>query len=145
MMVGYTICAVTATYLPCVEFDLIVSAMYTDSYPYAQSAWFYYQFLMTTLTNSMGYGLITPDFTNGDRVEYVQRQLETLRDMLDGAEDCKWIYNALMEYTLALAVMEGRDVQMAEKTDCKAWLAELRKLDPFRTGRWDDIEKSLEH
>ncbi|KAG4430503.1 hypothetical protein IFR05_014008 [Cadophora sp. M221] len=125
------------------EFDLIVSAMYTDSYPYAQSAWFYYQFLMTTLTDYVGHSTITPNFTNDDRVEYVERQLAILRDMLDGAEDCKWIYDALIEYTMALCLMEEREPQVDEKADCKAWLEELRKLDPFRSGRWDDLEKSL--
>ncbi|KAH7407214.1 geranylgeranyl transferase-like protein type II alpha subunit [Cadophora sp. MPI-SDFR-AT-0126] len=125
------------------EFDLIVSAMYTDSYPYAQSAWFYYQFLMTTLTDHVGHATITPNFSNDDRVEYVERQLAILRDMLDGAEDCKWIYDALIEYTVALCQMEERDPQPDEKAVFGAWLEELRKLDPFRSGRWDDLEKSL--
>lgn len=116
--------------------------MYTDSYPYAQSAWFYYQFLMTTLTDYVGHATITPNFTNDDRVEYVERQLSILRDMLDGAEDCKWIYDALIEYTMALCLMEEREPQVDERADCKAWLEELRKLDPFRSGRWDDLEKS---
>ncbi|KAF8856427.1 geranylgeranyl transferas-like protein type II alpha subunit [Acephala macrosclerotiorum] len=125
------------------EFDLIVSAMYTDSYPYAQSAWFYYQFLMTTLTDYVGHATITPNFTPIDRSEYVIRQLAILKDMLDGAEDCKWIYNALIEYTMALCQIEERDPDRDEKQDCQAWLAELRKLDPLRSGRWDDLDESL--
>lgn len=125
------------------EFDLIISAMYTDSYPYQQSTWFYYQFLMTTLTDYVGHATITPNFTNDDRIEYVTRQLEILKDMLDGAEDCKWIYIALIDYTMALIRMGERDPEPDEKDDCKTWLAELRKLDPFRNGRWDDLEKSL--
>lgn len=125
------------------EFDLIVSAMYTDSYPYAQSAWCYYQFLMTTLTNHVGHSTITPSITNEDRIEYVNQQLVTLRDMLDGAEDCKWIYSALIEYTMALCQMDQRPPLPDEKQDCMTWLSELRKLDPLRDGRWDDLEKSL--
>jgi geranylgeranyl transferase type-2 subunit alpha len=117
--------------------------MYTDSYPYAQSAWFYYQFLMTTLTDYVGHATITPNFTDEDRVEYVIRQLAILRDMLDGAEDCKWIYNALIEYTMALSQIEAREPSLDEKQDCKTWLAELRQLDPFRSGRWDDLDKTL--
>ncbi len=117
--------------------------MYTDSYPYAQSAWFYYQFLMTTLTDYVGHATLTPNFTNDDRTEYVERQLAILRDMLDGAEDCKWIYDALIEYTIALCVMREQDPGPDEKQDCRAWLGELRKLDPFRSGRWDDLENSL--
>lgn len=125
------------------EFDLIISAMYADAYPYAQSAWFYYQFLMTTLTDYVGHATITPNFKDEDRVEYVTRQLIILRDMLDGAEDCKWIYDALITYTMALSQMEQRLPRLDEKQDCEAWLEELRKLDPLRSGRWDDLERSL--
>jgi geranylgeranyl transferase type-2 subunit alpha len=125
------------------EFELIISAMYTDSYPYQQSAWFYYQFLMTTLTDYVGHGTITPNFTPEERAEYVTRQLVILKDMLDGAEDCKWIYNALIDYTMALCRMEERMPDLDEKQDCATWLAELRKLDPDRSGRWHDLEKSL--
>ena len=117
--------------------------MYTDSYPYAQSAWFYYQFLMTTLTDFVDHATINPNFTPQDRVDYVTRQLAILRDMLDGAEDCKWIYNALIEYTMAIWQMEERLPEADEKQYCMRWLAELRKLDPFRRGRWDDLETAL--
>jgi geranylgeranyl transferase type-2 subunit alpha len=118
--------------------------MYTDSYPYQQSAWFYYQFLMTTLTDYVGHATITPHFTQQYRVEYVTRQLAILKDMLDGAEDCKWIYDALIEYTMALSKMRERAPEQDESQDCKTWLGELRKLDPDRSGRWDDLEKFLE-
>jgi geranylgeranyl transferase type-2 subunit alpha len=117
--------------------------MYTDAYPYQQSAWFYYQFLMTTLVDYVGHSTITPNFAAEERIEYVTRQLVNLRDMMDGAEDNKWIYNALLEYTLALCEMEERQPQDDEKEDCKSWLVELRKLDPLRAGRWDGLENSL--
>jgi geranylgeranyl transferase type-2 subunit alpha len=125
------------------EFDLIFSAMYTDSYPYAQSAWFYYQFLMTTLADPVGHATITPNFTDEERVEFVTRQLADLKEMLEGAEDNKWIYNALIEYTLALCQMGERQPRPDENQDCILWLAELRNLDPLRSGRWDDLELSL--
>jgi geranylgeranyl transferase type-2 subunit alpha len=134
-------CSVQANML--LEFELIIAAMYTDSYPYQQSAWFYYQFLMTTVTDYVGHATITPNFTPEDRAEYVTRQLVILKDMLDGAEDCKWIYNALIDYTMALCRIEERAVDSDERQDCATWLTELRKLDPDRSGRWDDMEKSL--
>lgn len=117
--------------------------MYTDSYPYAQSAWFYYQFLMTTAIDHNGRDTITPNWTLGDRIECVTRQLAVLKDMLDGAEDCKWVYDALIEYTLALCQMENRQLVPGERNDCQSWLTELRKLDYLRSGRWDDLEISL--
>lgn len=41
---------------------------------------------------------------------------------------------------MALCRMEERAPDSDEKQDCIAWLAELRKLDPDRSGRWDDLE-----
>ncbi|PQE26414.1 geranylgeranyl transferase type-2 subunit alpha protein [Rutstroemia sp. NJR-2017a BBW] len=125
------------------EFDIITRAMWNDAYPYDQSVWFYHQFLMSTLTESVGHATITPNFTRDDRIEYIQRQLVNLRDFQDGGEDCKWVYNALLEYTLAVCEMEERLPGHDEVEDCKAWLSQLRKLDPMREGRWNDLEKSL--
>jgi len=98
---------------------------------------------MSTLTEAVGHATITPNFTRDDRIEYIQRQLVNLRDFQDGGEDCKWVYNALLEYTLAVCEMEERLPGHDEVEDCKAWLSQLRKLDPMREGRWNDLEKSL--
>lgn len=117
------------------------NALWTDSFD--QSLWFYYQFLMTTLVDPVGHATIVPNFTRDDRVEYVNRQLVDLRDLLDGAEDCKWIYNALLDYTLAVCEIEERQCSSDEKEDLKAWIGELQKLDPARSGRWIDLENSL--
>ena len=125
------------------EFGLITQAIFTDAYPYAQSVWFYYQFLMATLTNFVGHATITPNFTPEERAEYVTRQLVNLGDILDGAEDCKWVYSALCEYTLALCELEQRQPRADERDDCMSWVAELRKLDPLREGKWNDLEDSL--
>ena len=126
-----------------VEFELITEAIYTDAYPYAQSVWFYHQFLMTTLVETAGYATFTPNFTQQDRIDYIAEQLISLKDMLDGAEDCKWIYNALLEYTLAVCQMAKRQRREDEKQDCNLWLVALRKLDPLRSRRWDDVENTL--
>lgn len=98
---------------------------------------------MTTLTNPIGYAAITPNFTHEDRIAYVTRQLENLTEILDGGEDCKWVYNALIENTMALAKMEKRKMLEQEIEDCRSWSKELRKLDPLRSGRWDDLDTSL--
>ncbi|RKF61946.1 Geranylgeranyl transferase type-2 subunit alpha [Erysiphe neolycopersici] len=124
------------------EFNLIISAMYTDSYPYQQSAWFYYQFLMTALIEPDLCPIVL-DFNIKERCEYVQQQLEILKEMLDGAEDCKWIYNALIDYTLALRQLQKLEVLSEDKLEFKIWLKALKSLDPFRKGRWDDFEDKL--
>lgn len=46
---------------------------------------------------------------------------------LDGAEDCRWIYNALIEYTMGLYRMGERAPDPDERQDCTTWLAELEK------------------
>jgi geranylgeranyl transferase type-2 subunit alpha len=120
------------------EFDTMRNALWTD--PSDQSLWFYYQFLMTTLTEIKGYSIIVPNFSQDDRLEYITQQLVDLRDMLDGAEDCKWIYNALLQYTLSACELNKREPNENEKKDLQLWLAQLRKLDPLRAGRWDDLE-----
>ena len=98
---------------------------------------------MTTLTDPVGHATITPNFTDTDRSNAVTQQLATLTDMLDGAEDCKWIYSALIEYTLALSRIQGRTPRPNELENCERWLAELRSLDPLRSGRWDSLAKTL--
>ncbi|TAQ88215.1 hypothetical protein B7494_g3458 [Chlorociboria aeruginascens] len=110
------------------EFDFITSVICTDAYPYDQSAWFYYQFLMTTITDYVGHATVVPNFTKDDRIQYISQQLVNLRDeILDGAEDCKWAYDALLEHTMALCKIEERIPTEDEKQHCKSWLAELRK------------------
>jgi len=98
---------------------------------------------MTTLIEPAGNSVITPHFTQKDRIDYVSERLDSLKEMLDGAEDCKWIYNALLEYTLARCKMEEREPYSEEKQNCNLWLSELGRLDPLRSGRWDAIGKSL--
>jgi geranylgeranyl transferase type-2 subunit alpha len=98
---------------------------------------------MATLLDPAGHSLIVPNFSKADRVKYVQDQLVDIRDMLDGAEDCKWIYNALFEYTLGLCEMMQQEPTDDEQMDLKDWLAQMRKLDPLRKGRWDDLVADL--
>jgi len=126
-----------------VEFDLIIKAIYTDEYPYDQSVWFYHQFLMTTLTDPIGHSTITPNFNAEERLEYVNRQVANVKEFLDGGEDCKWAYNALVDATLAVCEMQSRVPRQDEVEDLKSWTAEVRKLDPLRHGRWDDLEQRV--
>ena len=118
----------------------MTEALFTD--PYDQSLWFYYQFLMTTLTDSKGYELIVPELTNEERINYVRSQLENLNEVVEEADDCKWVYEALLEYTLASSKLEAREPSLEERNRCELWLKKMRGLDPKRRGRWDDIAAS---
>ena len=86
---------------------------------------------------------ILPHFTTEQRIDYANSQIDDLKEMLDGAEDCKWIYNGLYEYTLAICRTCERQPTADELRDLKLWLGELKKLDPVRIGRWEEQERSL--
>ena len=123
------------------EFDLITQALYTD--PYDQSLWFYHQYLMTTLSPKCpARWQIVKDMNNGDRVEYFETQMEMLKDMLDGTDDCKWIYQALL--TTAQEYLEVESGNKAFSTaEMEEWLSQLERLDPLRKKRWEDWRKNL--
>ncbi len=142
--------------------------------------WFYHEWLMSiytttptstsspsTTTTTVTTTNIIPDLIPSEKKTHLVKQLDLLTDMLDGAEDCKWIYEALLRYTLALqqlrreheaAAAAAADVHVEAgtgdsdgdvdgdvdgRTTTRNWLVQLRRLDPLRKGRWDDLEKSL--
>lgn len=116
-------------------------ALYTDSAD--QSLWFYYQFLLTTITNQAAHNVIVRNFTVVDRIEHMDTQINFLNDLLDGAEDSKWIYSALMDCTTALWEMKSSPMPRDVKHTLKMWLDELQKLDPLRSGRWEELSGIL--
>ena len=123
------------------EFELITRALYTD--PYDQSLWFYHQYLMSTLDegNRQSVAILEP-CTNRDRLHYLEQELDNVREMLDGAEDCKYIYQALLEYSQQYLEAEAGNKKVT-RIEMKGWLDELRKIDPLREGRWADLKKAL--
>ncbi|CAK7214851.1 Rab geranylgeranyltransferase [Sporothrix eucalyptigena] len=111
--------------------------------PEDQSLWFYHQFLMLDLIEYTGRPTLVPHLTVEERMTYITRELEDIRDLLTDYDDVKWIHEALFEYTLAVAKMQDRSLTETERIEVQGWLVQLRKLDPKRNGRWDDLE--LEH
>lgn len=120
------------------EFDFITRALYTD--PYDQSLWFYHQYLMSTLDpdNKQSTSILEP-CRNSDRLQYLEQELDSVREMLDGAEDCKYIYQALLEYSSRYLEIEAGN-KMVTTVEMRGWLEELRKTDPLRAGRWKDLD-----
>jgi geranylgeranyl transferase type-2 subunit alpha len=123
------------------ELFLIYEAINTD--PFDQSIWFYHQYLMTTLSPSCPLrDSIVLDLTNGERQSYYEHEMEYIREILEDEADCKWIYKALLELAEAyLEVDVGTTVVSTQ--EMRAWLVELKRLDPLRRGRWDDLETKL--
>ena len=120
------------------EFELITRALYTD--PYDQSLWFYHQYLMSTLDplNAQSTSVLEP-CSNADRLLYLEQELESVKEMLDGAEDCKYIYQALLEYSRQYLDVDAGN-KAVTTVEMKLWLEQLRKNDPLRAGRWRDLE-----
>lgn len=109
--------------------------------PEDQSLWYYHQFLLLNLVSRDDAVSAVPRLETADRVAYIRAEIEEIRDLLEDYDDIKWIYEALMGCTLAVAEVEGREMNGQEKGEMKAWYGKLRELDPMRKGRWDDEEK----
>jgi len=130
------------------EFELITRALYTD--PYDQSLWFYHQYLMSTLdpnspTNATSYlrntAILSP-VSNADRLHYLEQELDSIQEMLDGAEDCRYIYQALLDYSSKYLEVEAGNKKVTTR-ELNRWVEELRKLDPLREGWWRDLSSKM--
>ncbi|KAK2768486.1 Rab geranylgeranyltransferase [Arachnomyces sp. PD_36] len=121
------------------ELKLIHRALFD---PYDQSLWFYHQDLMCTFDPDMASQTMAPNLDNPQRLDYVNQEIEMIEELLDGADDCKWVYQALVNCTLLAAKLEGT-ISAEAKENISKWVKELHKLDPLRRGRWEDLERSL--
>jgi len=106
---------------------------------------------MLNLFGPVGRPSITPAFSLEDRLSYIAREINGIKDLLevyvdddsdaDDREAIKQIYKALLDYTLALCQLQGRKPDDEELSSLSEWLRNLRELDPMRNGRWTDIER----
>ena len=122
------------------ELELIQRALWAGSED--QSLWFYHQSLMSTLDPKYAADSMAPDLSEEERSEYVAQEIGRLQEMLDGAEDCKWIYQSL----ISLSMLQKRLVGMwpIGISEIVHWIDELTKLDPLRAKRWADLRRELE-
>jgi geranylgeranyl transferase type-2 subunit alpha len=84
---------------------------------------------------------MTTGFTAQDRVAYLTREIDEIKELLEDYDDAKLIYEGLFEYTLYLCQLERREPDDSERADLVAWLGKLKQLDPMRNGRWADLER----
>ncbi|KAE8352366.1 hypothetical protein BDV28DRAFT_135247 [Aspergillus coremiiformis] len=110
--------------------------------PYDQSLWFYHQNLMCTFDPVVSGQTMAPNLHQSERLDYLRREIEEIQDMLDGAEDCKYIYQALIDCTVLVSKVEG-SMSRGDQQKVLSWISELKKMDPLRRGRWLDLERSL--
>ncbi|KAI5920921.1 hypothetical protein F4810DRAFT_397022 [Camillea tinctor] len=128
------------------ELDQIREALNVG--PEDQSLWYYHRYLILQLIHHSQESTIVPNLTVEERISYIEREIEDIKDLIEDYDDIKWVYEALLEYTLALGQLRqasqstgGDDDRQNE--ELQTWLAKLRKLDPMQAGRWDDVEKEL--
>jgi geranylgeranyl transferase type-2 subunit alpha len=123
------------------ELELIQNALID---PNNQSPWFYHQFLMSTISPGIQQeSAIVLDLTTAERVSYYEREIERIEEILETDDDCKWVYEALLRYSIELNLLNNQTVQTSV-SKLRLWLSKLRQLDSFRTGRWDDLQHELQ-
>lgn len=95
----------------------------------------------TATTTSDSNQVIAPRLSTDEKITYIENEIEEMTDMLDGAEDCKWIYLALIEARLMLARLQKSGINSEGKRDIQEWLMTVKKLDPLRKMRWEEMEQ----
>ena len=85
---------------------------------------------------------MAPNLGTSERLQYLRNEIDAIQEMLDGAEDCKYIYQALIEVTLLVSKVTGSLVPK-DRDQILSWLSELKQLDPLRQQRWLDFEQTL--
>jgi geranylgeranyl transferase type-2 subunit alpha len=122
------------------EFALIHDA-FLD--PFDQSIWYYHQFLMSTLSpRNPRESAIVLELTDLDQKRYCEQEVNFIKEILEDEEDCKWIYEVLLQYSTSYKSLQDDDSIITDD-DLREWLSKLRSLDPLRSGRWTDLEKTL--
>ena len=84
---------------------------------------------------------MVPDLTTVERIAYVSEEIIKIREMLDGAEDCRWIYQSLIHLNILYREL-GND-WFEESDHVGEYIDELAKLDPLRLGRWNDLRSQI--
>ncbi|KAK2735210.1 GTPase-activating protein [Myotisia sp. PD_48] len=108
--------------------------------PYDQSLWFYHQYLMCSCDPDIALKTMAPNLSDTERLEYLDQEVAGILEILEDVNDCKWVYQALISYSLLGSQIRKRmDSKLQENIG--KWLLELKRLDPLRIGRWNDLEK----
>ena len=128
------------------ELETILAALYTD--PYDQSLWAYHHWLMSHCLpgkrpEAGEAGLLVSDLDDGERRSLLSAEMDSIRELLEVEEDCKCTYEALVRYSIGSQGQPGAPGSAEDVGEVRRWLGHLRRLDPLRTGRWDDVEAAL--
>ncbi|KAG5953970.1 hypothetical protein E4U53_005963 [Claviceps sorghi] len=112
--------------------------------PEDQSLWYYHQYLVHAILEATGQGLIVRHLSAQDRQSYLEDEVDFIKDLLEDYENLKWIYEALIDCTLAANTLRTVEQQQTSQSLMAGWLRRLRELDTQRSGRWDELESQIE-
>lgn len=82
-----------------------------------------------------------PQLSEDERIEYLTQEIQRVEEMLDGAEDCKWVYQALINLSVLWERLKHYPYAPTEKTIF--WVDKLLELDPLRSGRWQALKETV--
>lgn len=111
--------------------------------PEDQSLWYYHRYLMSQVVGSEPGPTVAPNLKVEQRISYLEKEAEFIKDLVPDFPDTKWPYGALVEYTFALRKLHHGATGGREDNDPIFWLTKLRKLDAMQTGRWNDVERDI--
>lgn len=90
---------------------------------------------------------MAPNLTKEERLAYADKEIEEISDLLEDYDDVKWIYEALLEYSITLDAFRtacgDAASEVSSQDEFVGWLSKLKQLDPLRRGRWHDVEQGL--
>ena len=93
---------------------------------------------MRTFDPKSAAGSIVPGLTGAEKSAYVRKEMTKVQEMLDGAEDCKWIYQCLIDLSFLYRELGNDSFEGASRVD--EYLGKLIQLDHLRSGRWNDLK-----
>jgi geranylgeranyl transferase type-2 subunit alpha len=97
---------------------------------------------MSTLDPETAHRTMAPNLSTADRLEYVRQEQDFIRELLEDTDDCKWIYQGLMELAFLESRLHAIPLSEEQQSEVMTWLERLKALDPLRKGRWDDVMSS---
>lgn len=97
---------------------------------------------MSTFDPKYAADSMVPELTGAERMAYVRNEITKVREMLDGAEDCKWIYQSLIHLNFLYHELGNSWFEETSRLD--EYIDELTKLDPLRLGKWNDLKSRTE-
>lgn len=84
---------------------------------------------------------MAPNLSTEEKLTYIDGEEEYIQDLVEDAEDCKWVYLALLDCA-SLRRKLGKGIP-SEESMIRQWLSKIEQLDPLRAGRWADMQQKL--